>query len=333
MEKVPSSKEPKSQQLNWIGNGGILICGALAFLFAAQSKLNAQGLNVGAIDQANAEAVRLKREGEYTQGAELAQKTLERAEKELGSDHPSTIKSLENLAALYARLHRNWDARPLFERAWQTRQRVVEKERPDTMIKLEPLRQTGTQLVRMGQLKTAEQAYKQALEISERELGREHPQTLAILLELGFVNARPEKMEEGASLLKRAFEGSKRVLGAEHPHTDRSLALRNLILAHQGRYEDAEQLIDSEFGPDHPATPQQLHDLAQYGMGKDRYEDAQRIFKHALEVGQRQLAQGYDAVCVPFRKSLDRLVAFYRNEGRVQDVEQLLTRFTECQVR
>ena len=313
--------------------GGISIFVVFFLLFAAQSTLATQGEDPGAIDHANAEAMRLKSEGKYAEGAELAQKTLERAEKELGSEHPSTIKALENLAALYARLHRNWDARPLFDRAWERRERVLKREHPDTMIELEALRKAAPQFAEyFGQFEVAEQLYKEALEISERELGPEHPQTLAIVLELGYFNGRPEKLEEGASLSKRAFEGFKRVLGTEHPYTDRSLALRKWIYATQGRYQEAEQLIDSEFGPDHPATPEQLDELAQYGMGKERYEDALRIFRHALEVGKRQLGEGYDAVCVPFRESLDRLVKFYRDEGRVKEAEQLLTRFTECQV-
>lgn len=56
-----------------------------------------------AIAMANDEVAQLYRKGKYAEGLELAQQTLERAEKELGLEHPATLTGMNNLAALYSR--------------------------------------------------------------------------------------------------------------------------------------------------------------------------------------------------------------------------------------
>jgi len=88
---------------------------------------------VKAFRAANAEVVRLDRQGKYTEGLKLALETLERAEKELGPEHHVTLASVNNLACLYESQGRYGDAEPLYKRALEVNERVLGPEHPDTL--------------------------------------------------------------------------------------------------------------------------------------------------------------------------------------------------------
>ncbi len=51
----------------------------------------------------------------------------------LGKEHPDTLTSVDNLAALYQAQGRLAEAEPLYKRALEGRERVLGKEHPDTL--------------------------------------------------------------------------------------------------------------------------------------------------------------------------------------------------------
>lgn len=72
-----------------------LLC--LAFITGASLAQTADAIK--AIEAANIAVVQLIEKGQYAEGLQLALKTLEQVEKELGKEHPDTLTSLGNLAA------------------------------------------------------------------------------------------------------------------------------------------------------------------------------------------------------------------------------------------
>ncbi len=56
-------------------------------------------------------------QGRYQQALPFAEKVLKLAEHEFGSDHPTTAKAFNNLAALYNAQGKYVDAEPLYKRA------------------------------------------------------------------------------------------------------------------------------------------------------------------------------------------------------------------------
>ncbi len=110
---------------------------AFLLLIAVSDPSSAQTADaVREIGAANAEVVRLDSKGKYAEGLQLALKTLERAERELGPEHPETLTSVNNLASLYESLGRYGEAEPLYKRALETFERVLGKEHPSTLASL-----------------------------------------------------------------------------------------------------------------------------------------------------------------------------------------------------
>ena len=79
------------------------------------------------------------------------------------------------------------------------------------------------QLYGRGKYSEAVALAEKALALSEHVLGREHPETLTSVNNLGFFYHSQGRLAEAEPLYKRALDGYERVLGKEHPDTLASL--------------------------------------------------------------------------------------------------------------
>ncbi len=68
-----------------------------------------------------------------------AEKALEVAEKNVGSDHPDVATSLNNLAELYQKQGQYARAEPLCKRALEIREKTLGPEHPDVAQSLNDL--------------------------------------------------------------------------------------------------------------------------------------------------------------------------------------------------
>ncbi|KAF2187411.1 kinesin light chain 1 [Zopfia rhizophila CBS 207.26] len=93
-----------------------------------------------------------------------------------------------------------------------------------------------------GQYAPAESAHRQAWSLREVLFGREHPDTLTSVSNLGLVLERQGRYEEAEEMHRRALEGYEKVLGREHPNTLTSGSNLGSVLGRQGRYEEAEEM-------------------------------------------------------------------------------------------
>ena len=60
-------------------------------------------------------------------------------ERVLGTEHPDTLASFDNLARLYSDQSRYAEATPLMESAVKSRERVLGREHPDTLASMNAL--------------------------------------------------------------------------------------------------------------------------------------------------------------------------------------------------
>jgi len=123
----------------------------------------------------------LERAGSYYHGRAAysdARRLLERAlairEKALGSEHPNTATSLNNLALLLPDQGDLAGARPIYERALGIDEKALGPEHPGTATDLNNL---AILLKAQGDLAGARPLYERALAICEKALGPEHPST------------------------------------------------------------------------------------------------------------------------------------------------------------
>jgi non-specific serine/threonine protein kinase/serine/threonine-protein kinase len=83
----------------------------------------------------------------------------------------------------------------------------------------------------------------QALEISRRVSGSEHPTTLICMLNLANLYLEEGKYAASERLQGQTLEIERRVLGREHPNTLRSADGLARAYAAQGKYAQAEALL------------------------------------------------------------------------------------------
>jgi Tfp pilus assembly protein PilF len=99
------------------------------------------------------------------------------------------------------------------------------------------------------------------LEVNERVLGRNHPDTLDSVSNLAFMLGCQANFVEAEPLYRRALESREHVLGAKHPDTLISVNNLGFFLESQGNYAEAEALYrraydcaESTLGSAHPHT-------------------------------------------------------------------------------
>ena len=176
-------------------------------------------------------------QGRYADAEPIYKRVLETRERVLGPEHPDTLISLNNLATLYSDQGRYAEAASLYRRALQIRERVLGKDHPDTLFSVNNLaavyqdqgryakqshftnarsrpesdarpgaspnadkrEQSGGPVRRPGPLCEAEPLHRRTLEVRERVLGKEHPDTLASLNNLALLYKAQGRYDGGGS--------------------------------------------------------------------------------------------------------------------------------------
>ncbi len=204
--------------------------------------------NVHALGRA---VVALEKQGRYAEAIPLAERALTLTERILGSEHPQTATSLNNLAGLLCATGDYAAARSLYQRALAIRQKRLGSDDPQTAASLNNL---AGLLESTGDYAGARPLYERALTIREAQLGATHPDTAMSLDGL-------------ASLL----ESTGDYAGAR-PLYERALAIR-----------------ETRLGPDHPDTAQSLNNVAGLLCAIGDYAGARPLYERALAICEKAL--------------------------------------------
>lgn len=166
---------------------------------------------------------------------------------------------------------------------------------------------------KMEDIEGAEALYKSSLEACERDLGPDHPETIAALSSLALVSQRLEKFEQAEEMHAKSIEGYSRILGPEHPYTLTGRSNYALMLTHQGKHDQAEPMMRDilairveALGPDHPDTLVSMALLIRVLRDTDRFSEAESIGSDAYERFRRTLGaeHPYTKICAQSLQSL-----------------------------
>ena len=169
----------------------------------------------------------------------------------------------------------------------------------------------------------AEPLYRQALELSERALGDEHPDTVAMR------NKVAELLSSSAELLlakadyaaaeplyRQALEMSERALGHGNPDT---VARRNKLaelLKTKGDYDAAELLYrqalddkENALGPRHPDTATAMTNLALLLCSKGEYDVAEMLHERALKIRETAFGPRHRLTAITLSNLADVLLS------------------------
>ncbi len=136
----------------------------------------------------------------------------------LGANHPETIETLNNLAAV-------WLAEGDFPRAEQAMREALARHReklgPDHPSVATNLNNLGALLAQGGRLDEAEAATAEALAIRKKVLGPDHPQVAETLANLGWIRLERGALDGARTAFSEARLRTIAELGADHPNVAR----------------------------------------------------------------------------------------------------------------
>jgi tetratricopeptide (TPR) repeat protein len=271
--------------------------------------------------------------GDYSTGADRARRALEARERGLGSEHPHTLTSVNELGVL---LYNEGDyaaAEPLYRRALAASERVLGSEHPDTLSSVNNL---AGLLRSQGDYAGAEPLLRRALGVRERVLGRQHPSTLTSVNNLAGLLISQGVYAGAEPLLRRALAASERVLGSEHPATLASVDNLAEVLRNNGEHAAAEPLYrrslearERVLGSEHPNTLTSVNNLALLPYTKGDYTTAEPLFRRALEVRERVLGREHPHTLI----SVNNLAFLLESKGDYAGAELLYRRALEASER
>lgn len=170
--------------------------------------------DTGILDASTWATVYLNICGLYRKAAEWNERIWEQKKIILGEEHPSTLTSMANLAAIY-RNQKCWKkAIELQVQVIKITKRVLGEEHPSTLINIANL----ASIYRNQRCwKEAEELQVPVIETIKRVLGEEHPDTLSSITNLAAIYRNQRRWKEAEELQVQVIKITKWVLGEEHP--------------------------------------------------------------------------------------------------------------------
>ncbi|MDC0271000.1 tetratricopeptide repeat protein, partial [Akkermansiaceae bacterium] len=269
----------------------------------------------------------LKLAGSYGAFTEtLYRRVLEGEEKELGPDHPDTLKSVYSLGVLFRDKGDYEGAEKLYRRALGAQEKELGPDHPDTLGSVNSL---GILLKNKGDYEGAEKLYRRALEGRERVLGPDHPETLKSVNNLGNLLSDKGDSEGAEKLYRRALEGYEKQLGPDHPSTLMSVNNLGILLSDKGDSEGAEKLYrralegyEKQLGPDHPYMLSSVYRLGLLLNKKGDLGGAEELFRRVLQGEEKALGPEHsDTLATAYR-----LGGLLNKKGDLGGAEELFRR-------
>lgn len=157
----------------------------------------------------NSRAIAYYQQGWYSVAVNLAEETLDFAEKAFGSDHPNVAESLNNLALIYYTQGKETEASIFEPTSTQLREEMLLPRSSDTS-------QYVNKVVLLNLAKRkyslAESLFRRALEIKKNALGQEHSELLPVLTNLADLHSTRGKCAEAESYLNALRVQDNKVL-------------------------------------------------------------------------------------------------------------------------
>jgi tetratricopeptide (TPR) repeat protein len=186
-------------------------------------------------------------------------------------------------------------AKPLLERALETRRRVLGEEHPDTLMSMA---QMGNLLMNQGKRDEALPYHRQVLDTTRRVLGEDNALTLDALQNMGSLLVEMGKSDEAAPYYREALDRLRQSKGEDDPTTLSAINDMGTLLKNQGKlgeamtfYQEALEKRRRILGADHPDTIRSLKDLGGLLIDQGKPSEAAECFREALQRRRRLLGE------------------------------------------
>lgn len=255
--------------------------------------------------------------GLFSDAEETLRQVVSVYEKQLGTEHPATLSSSNNLANALNSQGKYAEAEERHRAVLGIRLRLFGLENPDALTSRNNL---AASLNHQGKHDKAEVQQRAVLEVRERVLGAEHPETLFIRNNLAKTLTAQAKHAEAEAQYRAVLAAWEKRLGSEHPDalTGRSNLAKSL--RSQGRHAEAEEqyrtilaIRERVLGPDHHEVFTTCHSLALSLASQNKGAEALVFAKRALDGFTKSL--GAES---PYSKAAGKLVALLESREQSQ---------------
>jgi CHAT domain-containing protein/Tfp pilus assembly protein PilF len=194
---------------------------------------------------------------------------------------------------------------------------------------VESLVQQVTKLRSAGRYSEAIPLAQKVLEIVEKQLGPEDPNTANVLEGLAGLYHATGAYGQAEPLYRRALALREKAMGPEHPDTAASLYSLAELYRGMGIYAQAEPLVqralairEKVLGPEHPDTAASLYLLAMLHYETAAYAQAEPLYQRALAIQEKTLGPEHSDTAT----SLSALANLYQAMGLYAKAEPLYQR-------
>jgi nucleoside phosphorylase/tetratricopeptide (TPR) repeat protein len=272
----------------------------------------------------------LTSDGRCLESEGLYKKVLAINETTQGPKHPSTLRSIANLASTYRNQGR-WDkAEELQVHVMKASKTVLGDKHPDTLTSIANLASTYRN---QGHWDKAEELQVHVMEASKTVLGDKHPSTLTSIANLASTYRNQGQWDKAEELQVQVMEASKTVLGDKHPSTLTSMANLASTYWYQGRWDEAKELEvhvmqgrKIVLGDKHPSTLTSIANLASTYRNQGQWDKAEELQVHVMEASKTVLGDKHPSTLT----SIANLASTYRNQGRWEKAEELEVQVIEA---
>jgi tetratricopeptide (TPR) repeat protein len=207
---------------------------------------------------------------------------------------------------------------------WKKSFELFEKYHPSIPDYAKSLNNLGALYNYMGDYKSAEPYYKEALEIIMKALGAEHPDYASSLNNLGALYSDMGDYKSAEPYYKQALEIRKKAFDEEHPDYASSLNNLGILYSDMGDYKSAElyckqalEIRKKALGEEHPYYAQSLDNLGILYSDMGDYKAAEPYYKQALEIRKKALGVEHP----DYASSLNNLGILYSDMGDYKSAE------------
>jgi eukaryotic-like serine/threonine-protein kinase len=167
---------------------------------------------------------------------------------------------------------------------------------------------------------------QRSMEIRQRALGAENPDTLGSMYQVAWNVERQGHYAEAVKLLRQTLKTQQRVLGPEHPDTLRTMSMLGVFLFEDGHDTEAEalqrQAVDGRrrvLGPEHAETITSMGNLGLILDFEGKYAEAEKLYREVLEIHGRSLGPEHPETL----RSVNDLANVLDDEGQYSEAEKL----------
>lgn len=233
--------------------------------------------------------------GQWRKAERLRQHVLSVRKSKLGSDHPSTLDIMSDLADCYWNLFEIGKALNLYKLVNEHGATVYGPSDRRTLKSYDNLAMT---MWLCGMTEAAAQLSEKTVSMMENHLGNGHPDTLTAVFNLARCRLHRGQPQEAEKMLTFVLEQRRKMLGESHLDTISAYAELGITYHALRRFEIAEDLMQRVvhersrlLGSQHAYTLWAKNDLAKVYIDQGRPQEGERVLTEVLKIATQTLGR------------------------------------------